>query len=405
MLSEEKKPWAIQAFNIVNRLVDFQDNLEFDKLLRKARRNTGLKYLGDDFNEQSLRLLLQSISEEADLNPFGQLMIREKLISQLENRLWAEYWFAKHPEILEQETLPIILITGLQRTGTTKMQRLLSSLPKARGLYSWEALYPAPIGQADEIHKRIKRTRRNERAVRWISPTFQSIHPIHTDQPEEDVVLLDVHFMSTSSEAILNVPSYARWLEQQDQEEAYRYEKKLLKLLQWQRNTIEGAHREDFWVLKSPHHLQYLAEFAKVFPKSHIIWMHRDPIYCLPSYLSMLYYSRNMFVDKVNKEGIKEHWLRKIKQMLSSGTIFREAYGEKILDLDFQELISSERETINKILSFSNQPDHSVDLAVLMTNASGFVSKHKYNLADWDLTEDQINDFFAQYYHLNPVKY
>lgn len=394
MISKENKPFVINAFNLVNRIVDFQGSLSFDKLVLKARKNTGLNFLGSNFNDQSLRLLLESIEEEANLNPFGKLMIREKLISQLENRLWAEYWFKKHPEILELETLPIYLITGLQRSGTTKMQRLLSSLPDARGLYSWEALYPAPIGQPDEIQQRIKRTRRNEKAVRWISPIFQSIHPIHTDQPEEDVVLLDVHFMSTSSEAILNVPTYAKWLAQQDQTEAYRYEDKLLKLLQWQRGG-------EFWVLKSPHHLQYLSEFTNVFPDAKIIWMHRNPIQCVPSFLSMLYYSRSMFVDDVDKAQIKDHWLRKLQDMLLAGMKFREQNTKKVLDLDFMELVNSERDTVRKILDYGNWHDSSGDLAILKEGSDGYVSKHKYRLEDWDLTEEMINELFHQYNNLN----
>ena len=88
-------------------------------------------------------------------------MIREKLTGQLENRLWVEHWFKRHPEILEQEVLPILLITGLQRTGTTKMQRLLSAQKGARALLSWEALYPAPIKTINESEKRIRRTQRS----------------------------------------------------------------------------------------------------------------------------------------------------------------------------------------------------------------------------------------------------
>ena len=173
---------------------------------------------------------------------------------------------------------------------------------------------------------------RNEKAVKFISPAFQSIHPIHTDQPEEDVLLLDVHFMSSSSEAILHVPTYAQWLKRQDHSEAYSYEKKLLKLLQWQRNA-------KFWVLKSPHHLQYLEVFSKVFPESKIIWMHREIENCIPSYLSMLYYSRSMFTHHVDIVALKFHWLNKLILMLEGGLSYRASNPGEIRDVRFEDFI------------------------------------------------------------------
>jgi len=123
MLQAEKRPFPIIVYNQLAGLPGLNGDLSLDKTLKKASRNTDLNDLGNDFNDEALKVLLKSINEEAGLNPFGQLMIREKIIGQLENRLWATHWFKKNPEILEQEILPIALITGLQRTGTTKMQR------------------------------------------------------------------------------------------------------------------------------------------------------------------------------------------------------------------------------------------------------------------------------------------
>ncbi len=60
-------------------------------------------------------------------------------------RLRAEHWFKKFPEILEQEVYPPMVIAGLQRTGTTKLHRLLTADPDNRVLRSWEALNPAPF--------------------------------------------------------------------------------------------------------------------------------------------------------------------------------------------------------------------------------------------------------------------
>jgi hypothetical protein len=390
MLVPEKRPFPILGYNQLFRTLKIGTKLDCDQLIKKARRNTKLRDLGSDFNDESLKRLIRCINEEARLHPFGVLMIREKLISQLENRLWAEHWFNKHPEILEQQMLPIILITGLQRTGTTKMQRKLSALPGARALHSWEALYPAPLGLENESKRRIARTRRNEKAVSWISPAFQSIHPIHTEQPEEDVLLLDVHFMSSSSEAIMHVPSYADWLSNQDHASAYDYEMKLLKLLQWQKGG-------KYWVLKSPHHLEYLYEISGVFSDVKIIWMHRPIEQSIPSFFSMLYYSRSMFSQTVSKQAIVDQWTSKLTKMLKAGLRFRAENREQVTDVLFDDFLTDESMVMDDIMhrmpvigqSHTDRSDK-ID--------AQYVSKHLYSLSDWGLEIDELQKFFS-FYH------
>ena len=385
MLNPEKRPLPIRLYNAIIP----QQNLQVDKLLNTAYRHTQLRDLGPDFNMEAVEVLVQSINDEARLNAFGTLMIREKLIGQLENRLWATHWFKKYPEILDTEVLPIALITGVQRTGSTKMQRLLSALPGARPLMSWEALYPAPIGSKEETSKRIARTKRNAKAVKWISPTFQSIHPIYYDRPEEDVLLLDVHFMSSSSEAIMHVPAYASWLTKQNPKPAYLYEEKLLKLLQWQQPG-------EFWVLKSPHHLEYLDVFHDVFTNTKVIWTHRDIEQCIPSYLSMLYYGRRMFSDEVSLEEIKHHWVNKLSGMIDAGLDFREKHPERIKDIAFADFMSDEQQVIAEVANFLSINDGENDM-FSKVKQDRYVSKHRYQLSDWSLSSEEIEQKFMTY--------
>jgi len=391
MLKPESRPLPIRIFNVLTRTFALEPKLDFDKIIKKAKSKTGLSHLGKDFNDISLRKIIEAANKEAMLHPFGKLMLKEKLVSQLENRLWAEYWFKKHPHILEQELLPVILITGLQRTGTTRMQRLLSALKGARSLCSWEALYPAPIECEKETSRRIRRTERNEKAVRWISPVFQSIHPIHTHEPEEDVLLLDVHFMSSSVEAILNVPQYSDWLSNQNHEEAYQYEIKLLKLLQWQ----QGG---DYWVLKSPHHLEYLDIVNKLFPEVMYIWMHRSLAESIPSFLSMLFYSRSMFSPQVSKDSIKSHWLNKLRTMLKAGLKFRSQHPAGIKDVHFDDFIGNEYHTVENLMKELDYTPIPV-MPQRDTEKQQYVSEHNYELRDWGLSNELLNrqfDFYSK---------
>ena len=86
-----KPPLIIRSYNKISNLTGGPDELNRDRIIKKGRKSTGLSDLGDDFNDEALSTLIKSINNEARLNPFGQLMIKEKLISQLENRLWATH--------------------------------------------------------------------------------------------------------------------------------------------------------------------------------------------------------------------------------------------------------------------------------------------------------------------------
>ena len=96
---------------------------------------------------------------------------------------------------------------------------------------SWEALNPAPIKGDDHTGKeRIKFAKMSEQALKYMSPGFFAIHPVEHLAPEEDVLMLDVSFQSTTAEATMRVPTYAAWLETIDQSNAYAYNAKLIAL-------------------------------------------------------------------------------------------------------------------------------------------------------------------------------
>ena len=327
----------------------------------------------------------------------GFLIMKIRLRTALEIRLRANEWFRLHPEILEQEVAPIWLITGLQRTGTTFLQRLLSEDPNVRPLLSWESLNPVPVGDRKETARRIRMAKQSEKALAWMSPSFFAIHPIDHLAPEEDVLLLDHAFMTTAPEATMQVPSYAAWLEQQDHRQAYAWEKKMLLLLQWQ-------HPASRWILKSPHHLEFLDAFTDTFPNSKIIWTHREPEFCIPSFLSMVYHGRRMFSNKVRLDEVTAHWIRKTRHMLDKGIQFRNSNRNIIEDVDFDLLVQDAEIVLASIYGAfdeamdQDQKQHMFD-AVAESNRYKF-GKHSYHLSDFGLDTDSIRSDYSNYYSL-----
>ncbi|MCX6287231.1 MAG: sulfotransferase [Bacteroidetes bacterium] len=375
--------------------------LDKDDLIKRAKKVTGLSDLGKDFPDEPVERMLRSINEEANLHPIGRFITRERLVSLLSIRLRAEYYFRRYPEILEQDLYPAWIIVGLQRTGTTKLHRLLAVDPNHRVIPSWEVINPMPLNldfKPSGVHedpKRVKVARTSVKAVKFMSPGFFAIHPIDAMQPEEDILMLDVSFLSTTTEAMMNVPSYAAWLEQTDQSPAYEYAVKLMKFLQW----AKPAKR---WVLKTPHHLEFPHLIAKYFNDVKFIWPHRNIYESVPSYLSMLTYNYMMFSDDVDERKIAAHWVRKTGYMLEHALDYRlnGNNSEKFIDIYYKDLVGESLRELGRIYSMDGGLNPGLVERFTQHELEHPHRKHgihQYSLGDFGLTETDIDHHTAHY--------
>jgi len=215
---------------------------------------------------------------------------------------------------------------------------------------------------------------------------------------EEDILLLDVTFLSTTAEATMHVPSYASWLEKTDQSYAYEYGVKLLKILQWQR---PGKR----WILKSPHHLEFLPLAKKHFEDVRFLWTHRNVYESIPSFLSMMAHSYGIFSDETSKQMVADHWVRKSGYLLSKALEFRNTgrNEEAFLDIFYESLVSDSMEVLERI--YEEYGGINPDLKDLFrkaekANPQGEYGTHKYNLKDFGLTNDDIDMHTCDYQEL-----
>lgn len=395
-----KKPFWFSTLNNIwqsSYPLGTKIRLEKDSLIKAARKNTGLHNLGKDFWDEPLERMIDSINKEARLHPVGRFISKKRIENLLSVRLRAEDWFKKHPEILEQPLYPVNVIIGLQRTGTTKLHRMLASDPNTRALLSWEAINPAPMnGDLKTGAERIKMAKMSEKALKVMSPGFFAIHPVEHLAPEEDVLLLDVSFLSTTAEATMHVPSYSAWLEKTDQSLAYEYATKMMKFLQWQRPAKK-------WVLKTPHHLEFLNLAEKYFEDVQFIWTHRNVKEAIPSFLSMVAYSRVLFSNKVDAYEVAQHWVRKIGYMLERAMEYRERKENinKILDVSYQDLVNDSQDILEQIYS-RRKIKITEELKQIFqnterSNPKGKYGMHKYELSDFGIDANFIDKYTMEY--------
>lgn len=374
--------------------------LEPRALMAEARRRTRLGDFGEPSFVEPMGVLLRSVEREARLTPVGRFITRERLIGVLANRLQTEETCRREPSLGARPLAPPVLITGLQRTGTTLLHRLLASDPNRRWLASWEALNPVPPPDAED--RRVREAERAQSALRYLAPDFFAVHPVRAHGPEEDVLLLDQAFRSTVPEATLRVPTYARWLEEHDPRPAYRHMARLMRLLSAQ-GERDGRYGPDArWLLKSPHHLEWLDVLFEVFPGTRVIWTHRDPAVAVPSFCSMVAHGRGVFSDDVDPLEVGREWSRKVARLVDRALDARErAPADTFVDVRYEDLVADPIAEVRRVYERLDDP-WSADLErgmreTLAGHPQHAFGRHRYRLEDFGLRRVDIDARFARY--------
>jgi hypothetical protein len=189
----------------------------------------------------------------------------------------------------------------------------------------------------------------------------------------------------------MHVPSYASWLEKTDQTMAYEYAAKLMKLLQWQK----PAKR---WILKSPHHLEFLHLAEKVFGDVRCRWTHRDPCISIPSFLSMMSHSRAMFSNATSLKQVADHWVRKSTFILEKGMEYRITQPqEKFLDIKYENLVGDSQLELEGIYGNVDDELRRKFETAENENPPQKYGKHVYSLEDFGLKKQDIIDKIPKY--------
>ncbi len=114
-----------------------------EMLLAEASARCGLEDFGsDDFREGYGRLL--DGLDQAGLSALGTAMARENIIANLIARLKAADGFKRRPEAMTGPIRRPLVITGIPRSGTTALHKLLSMDPQFQGPEHWLCAAPQP---------------------------------------------------------------------------------------------------------------------------------------------------------------------------------------------------------------------------------------------------------------------
>ena len=256
-----------------------------DDLVGEARARTGLDDFGGDTWREGLEVLIGSAMAESAFSDMGETGFYRAVLRALTNRLKVEDWFRRHPEIDEQTVEIEFLRVGLPRTGSTALSHLLGEDRAFRNLRTWEEGDPCPPPGVDPSadDERIEATQMVlEMAHGHVAARLRSMLPQSAAGPMEDHNLMAMEFKAQFFTVMGRIPTYADWFAHCDMEPAYRYERRVLKLLQWR----TGAK---VWRLKCPTHTMFLDAYVRVFGEARFWQTHRDVSKVLPSVCDLYY--------------------------------------------------------------------------------------------------------------------
>jgi len=359
---------------------------------------TGLAEFGTDDYGDGLAVLLEAYASEARLTPKGTRVARALLRGALTARLFSEAAWARHPEHAEVAIERPIFVTGLPRSGTTALHRLLTADPGHQGLQLWLAEVPQPrpprdTWAADPAFRYVQAGCERHHASH---PEFMAVHYMAAGQVEECWQLLRQSMRSVSYECLAHLPGYSSWLRGQDWTTAYRRHRRNLQLI-----GLPDAGRR--WVLKNPSHLFALDALLAVYPDAMVIQTHRAPRTAVASVCSLAAQASaewsTTFRGKVIGRDQLETWAYGLDRFTEARAGHDPA---QFYDIEYDDFVANPLGTVAAVyqhfgLALSGRAADA--MRELCGQSPGTAGRgHRYVLSDFGLTAEQVDERFAGYH-------
>jgi hypothetical protein len=366
-----------------------------EELHEAAVRHTGFDAFGDPAYRVGLRVLLDAFDADLDLSETGWRLAYEAwFLTPLIARLYAEKGWAEHPEVLAMAIQRPLVITGIPRTGTTALHKLLSVDPQFQGLEYWLTQTPMlrPPRETWETHPAYRACIANLEAVATIVPEMRKAHEFAAGEVEECGAVLGQSFIFSG---IHLLPTYRRWCLAQSAQESYRRYVNVLHL-------IGGREPQKRWLLKAPHHMVEIDTLLEVFPDACIIQTHRDPLKAIPSFCSLLHTYERAFQGEAARADVLgpqecAFWRNALDRMETA----RKKLPVQFFDVDHRHFLVDPLGTVHSIyeyfglrLSPHTEQQMRAWVAASPTSRHG---EHQYRLDSWGITAAKICESFAEY--------
>jgi hypothetical protein len=367
-----------------------------EDLHASATRLTGLTDFGPDDYTDGLAVLLESYARDAGLTQFGQKVARVGLRGALAARLLSQAGWAANPGHADVPVERPIFVTGLPRSGTTALHRLLTADPAHQGLELWLAELPQPRPPRDSWagDPAFQQIQAGYQRHHVEHPEFMGVHYIAADTVEECWQLLRQSLRSVSYECLAHLPTYSAWLAGQDWSGPYRRHRRNLQLI-----GLNDPRRR--WVLKNPSHLFALDALLAAYPDAVVIQTHRDPVTVIASMCSLAAHATEgwsgTFRSKIIGADQLELWARGLEAFTAARARHDPA---RFLDIGYGAFTADPVGTVESVYARFGLPysGAAADAIRALQAGAGHAEArpwHHYTLADFGLTAAQVRERFG----------
>ena len=369
-----------------------------EDLHESASRLVGLDDFGpdDDNYREGLAVILESYQRDADLTPFGSKICRVYLRGALAARLMAQQGWKQHPQYAEVPVERPIFVTGLPRTGTTALHRLLGADPSHQGLQMWLAEFPQPRPPRETWADNPVFARLNAQFEQHHveNPEFMGLHFMSADEVEECWQLLRQSLHAVAYETLSHLPTYAQWLAKEDWTPAYQRYRKNLQLI-----GLNDVGKR--WVLKNPSHLHALDALMATFPDALVVQCHRPAETIMASMCSLAEAATegwsNAYVGATIGADSLDTWARGLERFNTERAKHDQA---QFYDVDYSDFVAEPIGVVENIYRYFGleltEPALQAMQHIHAESKKGpRAPKHTYSLEDYGLTAEQVRERFA----------
>jgi len=371
-----------------------------EEMLVLAQQETGIEF-DDSAILPALERLVDSFNRDGQPHEQGAVMLHQRVLRSLKNRVRMGRDLASHPEILEQPLRPPIFICGMARTSSTKTQKLLASSGDFNFLTYWKALNPS-LYTGDPSESSQPRIDDADTYAKWFdeqSPDTKYGHSFETHEPEEDSDILGHSMISPVWYGWAPLGSYLEWLGEVGLSAQFQTLKDTLKYLQWQGLASE----EKRWILKCPLYSGLEPLLLEAFPDATLIMTHRSNTQTIGSGLRLLECFYEPFTDLRPEPAA---YVEGVKGATDIHMAWRgEQPADRFLDIPFSASINDSDRCVREIYEYAGEAlsQASFDRMREWTqgNPQNKYGKHRCSLEQYGLSTDGIRTAFAQYEAFN----
>ena len=370
-----------------------------DRLHETVSAAAGLTAFGPDDYLPGLRVLLQSMDYDPRFTEVGRRAAWGMLVGVLQSRAEAYAAMAANPGFDRHAIVSPVVITGVPRTGTTALHRLMAVDPRFQGFQTWllDSPMPRPPIESWGDYPQFRRSAKLLEAHYEATPEARAMHFRAAEEVHECCMVLRQSFCSNLWTVGWSAATYDAWWQCQSEAPAYEYFRTCVQLI--------GSNEPDKrWLLKNPGHIDNLDLLFAVFPDARVIQTHRDPARAVPSLVSLLMRMHPIMEEGRQKErgiNMMQREVAKWSAAVRRCDAVRRRHPGQVLDVIHADFHARPMAVLESIYAFIGMDIPDQTRAALARRIAEKPElqhgAHRYDIHDYAMTPEEARAPFGDY--------